>query len=412
MHSRPVSERARALSGIGWARGALAAIVAFVGASTLAPSVANTLKRADPAMAHTLASWDGRLTAARAKQLFVGTSRADAGAPSSVLAREALMQDATAVDALTILAFQAQLRGEAAASDRYHSVINQLTRREMSTNIWAIEEAVGRGDIAAALYGYDLTLRISNDASQILFPTLASAVNEPAVRSRLLKTLTGRPPWLDPFLSFAAERGPYPLATRALFLAADEAGLKTSDAQWAALVTALLKGGYAAEAWEYFVTRRAGAQRTASRDDDFAALPLTRAPFDWQASNDPSLSAAIMRSERGGALEFEVANGGAGVIATQWQVLLPGTYRLEAVTSGISQQPRSQPYFTLTCSSGRDLGKIPVAQSASEDDKTTGTFLVPQGCAVQELSLVARPVDDMDGLAGKVHRISLRRNEP
>src|SRR5690606_28285593 len=127
-------------------------------------TLANVLVRAEPAYAHRLSPIDGKITAAVAEQSFTLTPDASSASEAARLARLALRQDATAVSALSVLGLQAQLRRDASQARDLFSYAHQLSRRELRTQIWGIEEAVGRGDIAGALEQYDRALRTSHRA--------------------------------------------------------------------------------------------------------------------------------------------------------------------------------------------------------------------------------------------------------
>lgn len=374
------------------------------------PALANATRKADPAAASALAPWDGRLTAAHSRVMFTSLSRADS-ISAGRQATQALLQDATAVDALVVLAFQAQLRGEAARSDQYFGLVSAFSRRETGANIWAIEQAVNRGDIAGALYRYDLALRASNDVSQILFPILASALAEPAVRSALVNRLVGRPSWKDRFLEFAATKSNNPLATRDFFLAANRSGVPIADVHWAAVVDGLLRVGMPEEAWKYYRSRFPNARRSESRDPNFAEPSRARTRFDWLPAETSEVSAAIIRQGNSGVLEFALASPGGGVVATQEQLLAPGVYRLDAQTSGFAQPSLSQPFFKLRCAGGRDLGRIVLSQSSQDRARTTGSFTVPQGCPAQVLTFEAALVDNPAGSTGYLYSVLLRKVE-
>lgn len=77
------------------------------------------------------------------------------------LARLALRQDPTAVAALATLGLNAQIRGDTNSARRYFAYSDKLSRRSLTTRLWAIEDAVARDDIPAALRNYDVALRTS-----------------------------------------------------------------------------------------------------------------------------------------------------------------------------------------------------------------------------------------------------------
>ena len=389
------------------ARGVLASGLLVLGFLGTMNSLSQAVAKADAESAHTLASGDGVILAQLAEDVF---SRAPDTAPDSRparLAKAALLADPTAVKALTILAFQAQLRGDVEQSNRLFSYSTRLSRRELRPRIWAIEDAVTRGDIAGALRNYDIALRTSRNAESVLFPTLAAAMAEPRIRAELLKVLSTEPGWKDKFVTFAANSGIEPEGTIALLDEGRKIGLKATEELKVNLVNALVSQGKPDEAWTFYRTFRTAAQRNQSRDANFTLQTEYRSVFDWRAGDDLRIASAFLREGEDGLLDISVPPTVAGVLASQQQILPPGTYRLEGQSAGIQQPERSQPYWTLACQGGEDLGRVRVPESNQNGGHFSGQFTVPHGCKLQTLSLVAQSTDDIMGVTGQIKRVQL-----
>lgn len=378
---------------------------------SLTSSAAGVLVKADPQLAHALAPRNGAVSAALAAQRFSERPSPDAKSPAAQSANLAVMQDATAVEALTVLGFQAQLRGEEARSDQIFSLGTALSRRELRPQLWAIEEAVSRGDIAGALRHYDIALRTSADAQTMLFPILASALGEPRVRAALLPIMQSQPTWTASFLSHAADHGSDPRAVASFFgeVRSAKLPLPLDEVGHTNLVGGLIKAGHYDDAWRYYASFRPGADRGRSRDPGFALASEGRAPFDWVTTQDPALSASILQNAQGGVLDFAAPPSASGVLLQQLQLLPAGTYRLSGQSADIDQPIRSLPYWLLTCRDGRELGRVVVPNSAQANGLFTGRFVVPQGCPVQTLALVARPSDAISGVVGQIRSVQLAR---
>ena len=129
--------------------------------------------------------------------------------------------------------------------------------------------------------------------------------------------------------------------------------------------------------------------------------------FDWQAGADTRLSAAILRKGESALLDFSVPPSVGGVLVRQTQLLPPGNYRIEGRSQGIDQPERSQPYWTLTCKDGRELGRVALSNSNQNGGDFSGRFTVPERCEVQTLSLVARSTDDIMGVSGQIEKARL-----
>lgn len=389
-------------------RSALAMAAAGLGGISVAHSLGLALSAGSPARAHTLAPWDGQITARLAQQRLVDEPGAQARVATEQLARRALDQDPTAVASAATLGLAAQMRDNTAGARRLMDYAQRLSRRNLQAQLWAVEGAVARGDIPGALRHYDIALRTSTTAPDLLFPVLASAISDPAIQSSLVSVLAKQPIWGPGFVTYVASSGADPRATANLFTKLHRAHVPIAAEATSVVITSLVAASAMDEAWRYYAAVRPGAERSASRDPRFTAELSTPSAFDWTAVSNGSVSASIERSVAGGRLDFSAAPGASSVILQQMQVLPAGAYRLEGHGSGIEQPEQSQPYWVLTCRNGSELGRIAIPNLSQNAGVFTGRFDVPaQGCPVQTLSLMVRPSDEVSGVAGQIDRIRL-----
>lgn len=388
-------------------RGLLAVLIITIGFFGVTNTLANVVFKIDPARAHTLAPDDGQITASLAVQKFALKPESTVYSEPARLARYALRQDATAVEALTVLGLQAELRRDTERARRLFAHSLALSRRELQPRIWAIEKAVARGDIRAALINYDTALRTSRSAPDLLLPILSSAITEPRVRLALIKIMASKPVWGERFISYLATHTTDPEAVVDFFQKGAHIPLPVDDADRAAVVNALATQKLFYLAWDYYASFRPGADRRRSRDANFTRTPDTPALFDWKATNAGGVSASIHRSESHGVVDFSVPPSLGGVLLEQMQLMTPGAYRLEGHSIGIEQRERSLPYWTLICNDGRELGRVVMPNSAQSNGNFSGSFIVPSDCPVQTLFLVARPSDDILGVAGQIDGVQL-----
>lgn len=389
----------------GWAmRLALAAVAAVVGYFSITFSLAQIAIGQDPALAYRLAPYDGRVTAAYATSLAGNDASPASRGRADQLAKLALRQDPTAVDAAATLGLNAELRGDNAAARRYFTYAQRLSRRNLRTQLWMIEDAVGRGDVAAALHQYDITLRVFPNLSEVLYPVLASATTDTAVRAELIKTLAGRPLWGESFVNFMAGGGPDPRSTATLFTELRRAGVSVPVSARAGVVNALIATGELDAAWSYYRTLRPGAERNQSRDPRFEGASEAPSQFDWVAINDVTGPTTAIQ---GGLFDFAAPASVGGPMLQQFQLLPPGTYRLAGHTRGIEQLPTARPYWVLRCQDGRELGRVEVPNSSTAGGDFAGMFSVPAGCPLQKLLLMGRPSDAVSGLSGQIDRVAL-----
>lgn len=383
---------------------ALAALAVVLGYYSVTFSIAQVVVKRDPALAYRLAPYDGRITAAYATSLAGPDATAQDRVRADALAKRALQQDPTAVAAVATLGINADVRGDKAAARRYFTYAQKLSRRDLRTQLFMIEDAVQREDIKGALRQYDMTLRVFPNLGEMLYPVLASASADPVIRRELVETLAGKPMWSDSFIGFAAVKGPDPKSTAALFLDLRDAGIAVPEIARAGAVNALIAGGQTDAAWSYYAATRSGADRRRSRDPRFTANLEMPSQLDWMPINDGS---GLTTGLQGGIFDFAAPASVGGPMLQQLQLLPPGSYRLSGHSIGIEQAASALPYWTLRCQNGRELGRVEVPNSSVANGNFSGTFSVPADCLVQTLLLTARSSDAIGGLSGQIDRVAL-----
>lgn len=388
-------------------RGILALGVAVLGWTSVTHSLALAIVDQDPARAHGLAPGDGRITARLAEARFLDSQTKNVPDTSGRLAQRALMQDPTAVRAVATLGLQAQSRGDTPQARRVFAYAETLSRRHLPTQLWAIEDAVARGDISGTLRNYDIALRTSKTAPDLLFPVLGSAIANPAIRSQLLITLSKKPAWAPSFMTWVSSNDVDPRANAALFLGLQHAGMPLPPEATAAAVQGLIAAGSVDQAWNFYATMRKGVDRHLSRDPRFTADLSAPSRFDWQPANDQTIVTSIQHDQHGGIFDFSVSPSGGGTLVQQMQILPAGAYRIEGHSTGIEQPDVSLPYWVLTCANGHELGRVVIPNSTQARGNFAGRFVVPGWCSVQTLALMARPSDQIGGVVGQIDRVRL-----
>ncbi len=381
----------------------LAAVAVALGYYSVTFSIAQVAAKRDPALAYRLAPYDGRIAAAYATSLAGPNATPQDRAQADVLAKRALQHDLLAVGAAATLGLNADVRGDEAAARRYFTYAQKLSRRDLRTQLWMIEDAVQREDIPGALHQYDITLRIFPTLSDVLYPVLASASVDPVIRRELVKTLAGKPAWSDSFINYVVGNSTTPKATAVLFLDLRRAGVLVPETARAGAINALIAGGELNVAWSYYTSIRSHADRRRSRDPRFATNLETPSALDWTPVNDGGLTTSI----QGGIFDFAAPASFGGPMLQQVQLLPPGTYRLSGHSIGIEQAAGALPYWTLRCQDGRELGRVEVPNSNVARGNFNAMFSVPADCPMQTLLLTARPSDAMSGLSGQFDRVEL-----
>lgn len=378
-------------------RAGLAALVAVSGYGAVSFTLSEALKN-DAKLAYALAPYDGRASArlagvSSAPGVLTPNRRRD-----DDLARKALRQDPVNVPAAVVLGLNAQLRGDVVMARRAFAYAERLSRRDLITQLWGIEEAVKRNDIGNAVHHYDVALRVKPEMREVLFPVLAGASAEGPVQAQLVRTLVLKPSWGEDFVDYMAAKSTDPQATAVLFNRLERASIKTSDTAKATLLNAFITSGQLDRAWAYYATIRTGVSRDRVRNPRFAKQPDVATMFDWVAEGDGGIVSTLER----GSFSFSAPASIGGAMLQQVQLLPPGDYRFRGHSIDVDQPDDALPYWTLMCKGGKELGRVNVLRSGQLNGYYTGMFRVPQGCPSQTLTLVARPSDKIAGLSGSI----------
>lgn len=399
----PQSER-RSLTEWG-VRSLFAAAAIWFGYDATTRSLAESIRGSTPDRAHSLAPQNGRIAAAYARDLLEPDATAKDRALANALARDALRRNPVAVPAVSTLGLNAQIEGDTAAARRIFAYAEKLTRRDLQTQLWAIEDAVARDDIPGALYQYDIALRTQRNAGTILFPVLVGALSEPSVRQALVDMLTRQPPWGNEFVNHAAAAGTDPRATLALVESMRRANVPVPALASARVIDALLASGDGEAAWRYYASLYPQIERDASRDPRFTARLEAPTRFDWLPVENAGVTATMEVADAGGRFDFITAPGAGGNVLRQTQMLRAGDYLIEGV-AGVEQTGAPSPYWLLACAGGTELGRVAVIPTGS---RFMGSIHVPSNCPVQTLTLVVQPSERMASVVGQVTEARIRK---
>ncbi|WP_380873246.1 hypothetical protein [Sphingomonas sp. DBB INV C78] len=393
----------------------LAAVTAWVGYQAVVFSIAGGLPNSQIKRAYAMAPHNGRI-AARLSEVLSGADATPADrARADRLAREALRDDATAVKAVATLGNSALFRNQPEEARRWFEYSQRLSRRDLRTQIWAIEDAVLREDIPSALHHYDIALRVHRRANDLLFPVLVAAISEPTIRIALTKTLARQPLWTNSFIDFASRNRQNPEVVAALFRNLLQVGVPVSDGATASILDALIAGGNYDVAWAYYAVVRPGVDRAQSRDPNLSANLEVPSSLDWVPLDRTGISASLQRAGDRGVFDFAAVSTVGGPVLQQLQILPPGDYVIEGHSIGISQAENARPYWTLSCRNGKELGRVNMPNSAVNAGRFGGSFTVSDGCPVQLLMLTVRSSNEISGSTGQIDRVLLHpavdRNE-
>lgn len=390
------------------------AIVISAGAVMLAATVpitlAMTLGASSPAIVRRVAPFDARSAATIA---YLGaTSNPQQWVRWDALADQALHRDPTVVLAAVTRGMIAEQRGDPASTLRWLHYADRLSRRDLTTQLWFIEQRVQAGDVQGALARYDVALRASPEASPILYPILTRAASTPEVATALNQLLRHRPSWGAGFTDhFIQNSSDWPAMVRVT------SGVINRDpingpAQLSALVGRLVSVGQFDLAWDTYRDFTGVKQSDATVRDDSFADPSPISAFEWTYADGQALSPE--RGLEGGrtVLYLPTAPDRDGDAARQLiRFRAGGKWQLSALVSAGEPPVADVPRLALRCAAapGQVLANLPFPPSSSPST-VKGEFTVPGSCRYAWLSVALRqPAEAIGDIRAYITKVGLRQ---
>jgi hypothetical protein len=376
----------------GLVRWLMAGIVGLVLSALLVSiTAAGVFRYSHPQLALALAPYDARARAAFAQQLISSGQAPSVETMSlaSEYARNAYRNDPTASAALRVAGFVADLQGRRPEARRLLAYTETITKRDMLTELWLIEDRVAADDIPGALRHYDTIMRTSEEVKPVLYPVLTNATRTPEIARQLNRILLARPNWWRNFLTYYLGAGNDAVAFATVF----QGTLDWSDEQDRELATTLLGrlsgAGRYDLAWAAYVDVQGPPARQDNllRDGNFRVehrLP----PFDWSFAEDGELIPdRRLRdgSDQDFVLYVPAGSSLAGDVARQLLRLPPGRYRAEALVGSVPEDELRRPLVRIECAGppGRRLAETDFPSADVEARRLGVEFSVPTGCANQ-----------------------------
>lgn len=370
---------------------AAAAVTLAAGSLVLSSGAAAVLQRAHPTRALAFAPWDARAKVVQAERALAGGVAASALTRAEALARDALRRNPTLVPAWRTLGvvYAAKRNGQAARA--MFATSAALSRRDLPTRLWLIEEEVRRGDVVGALGHYDIALRTSPASYDVLLPVLVGASGIPQVAPALGRLLAARPEWSGNFHYRLSQAPPADAATVARTLeVASRGGPPRNPGALRELVPAFVQRGAFLPALRIAAILGDPPARVPKgvRNGGFEREEPGIAPFDWELPQASGFGAELRGDLGTGtqALVVFASSEAAGDAARQLLVLGPGRHRLR-FRAGPTAAPAPRGLaWRVACADGAPLLDRPV-DVARATRGAQAEFTVPAGCPAQWLTL-------------------------
>lgn len=349
-------------------------------------TVAMITARSDPQTA--LTRWPVDIAKAETATAILGKqpSRTRAKAAER-LALEVLERMPVNAEAARDVAMARLVEGDVAGARMLIAAGERLSRRDIPTQMWMIEDRVAAGDVPATLAHYDRALRISPESRPVLLPVLAQAANDPVVARALAARLRVRPEWWSDFFGRFVAVATDPLAIR---LIAEGLHLDPTEEVDRARVVQVI--GRLVQLGDYraarsFYDRTTGRRPEMVVDGGFEkdhGIP----PFDWQLVDETDRSATREPRDRANGTALSIAGTEGKEVARQLLVLPPGRYRLTARTGAVTTNMMAPPTVSITCLQDQGTLVASTAFPVGMGPKTLAMAVtIPAGCNGQWLTI-------------------------
>ena len=299
-------------------------------------------------------------------------------------ARAVLHAEPFDVAALRLLGIAQEVEAEGSGQSLL-SLAERVSRRDLVTQLALIEHAAQAGDVAGALRHYDRALAVHPQVDEQLFPILARALGEVAIRPRLVAY--AKRDWFTRFAYKAISLGADPVAYSALLRASGTA----LDAELAGQLVSGAIGRLVAEGRFVDAERVAealpGLRRGALRDPGFTPDTVDKRLdiLGWRLADNEVASAFV---EGDGRLSIRIASNRTSAVAQRTTVLPEGAYRIAVATGYQADTPRARLTWEVRC---RGMGGTVLWQTMlpARGVSQAAVFAVPPRCAAQDWRLSA-----------------------
>ncbi len=376
----------------------------------VASGIASMAAQRVPDIALKFAPWDAQANGRKSELVFAHSLEARQFGEAAALARRAIARDPTNVPAIRTLGLIEQLSGQSERGDTLLTLAGELTRRDLATEVQAIEAAVAKEDVRGALRHYDNALRTSRRAGPLLLPVLAQATGDANLIRPIADTLVKNPQWLFPFYREAMQSGPSVANLTELSAIMQARGQPlVRDVR-----IALISRQIAAREWdlvrqEFGRGRRASAFGRGVNDGGFDHVG-DLIPVDWVVAQDGTAEIEISQDAAGNGrrLSFLLSSRRNAELARQLTLLEPGRYVISFTTGGWKEAGQAATYSRIECAEGSGQRLVDMERWRSRGNARIAGFTVPaSGCGGQWLMI--RAASGSDEAAGWIDDVEIHR---
>lgn len=375
---------------------------------TVALTTSTLLRRGNPALAARMMPIDSVALANRAEQLLA-TDSLQRAPQVAQLARSALRLQALNPTALNVLGFLSTARGDQQAGRALIAEAQKQSRRNASVQVWLIEDAVQRGDLRQALFQYDVVLRTKPSQHEMMFPILLSSLGEPKIRAELGRYYSTDIIWVPQFAAYALANSKDLNSLVALEL--ETGGMKNPklahDQRVGLIRRLVLENGFPAARRVYLAMPGATTRKLTDVGFDDEDIDGRYGAIGWQTRTQPDASSALTKNEADRpSLLLSASPLTSANIATKLLYLQPGRYRINMQITQFEGGDGAAVGLQVRCPVLR--GDQPVWSARARGSAVGGDLVLPAGCSVQYLDIMAIGGSGESELAATVRSATLR----
>jgi hypothetical protein len=299
----------------------------------------------------------------------------------------ALRRDPTVAGAARNLALRAALQSDAGRAVRLMEYGATMSRRDIPTQLWLLEQRVARNDVEGALHYYAVVLQISPPMREPLYRVLTGALRERDLVRPIARLAKQGESWRSGFVTYVVGNAADPADAVSLFAALNELGEPVPPSLVGILVPRLLAQGKTDAAARLHSLIDRNWRRTdigSQLDGDFRA-PVNVPPFGWTL--DPAAASLGVRPGAAAgdqALLVSLSESGTKTVARRLLLLPPGPLQIAGSYGLLEPGTNAILHIDLTCADGRSGGTVAVP--IRSDGRFSRPLAMPD-CDLQWLAL-------------------------
>jgi hypothetical protein len=358
-------------------------------------------RSSNPELALWLSPRDSRALSNLADRILVEKQTSATLQRAAALSKAAIATDPTNVVAIRTIG----LVRPPAAQLPYFIYSNRLSKRDLATQLWLIENQIAKGNARGALAHYDAALRTSETAPTLLFPILSAASEDRELAPEIAKALAKRPDWAQPFLYELVNSAPSPDTLALIFEHVKKAGTPLPVPLTDNLTRRMMRDyRYDLVLRAYFVAGGSDAQIGRSITNPAFTREPASLPLDWAFTSDEKIfSGRLEREDRPSDFRMiaQASDGVAGEAVRQLLFLKPGRFRLTAQAGNVPSPRDARVAWRLMCADRDEtrIDEMVLPQSGPGGAANYMDFDVPTSrCSAQWLALRITSQTDGDGV--------------